>query len=223
MMRKKILASALVQKILVLVGIFYLWLVLKTQRWTQRGTELLKDYVDHKRPVLVCFWHNRLFLGPKGWAFKAPFYMLISKNRDGRLISGIVSAFGIKTIAGSSSRGGSDAFQEMVALLKQGCQVGVTPDGPRGPREQITPGIVQAAYATGADILPVTFWATHHKIFSSWDRFMLPFPFGKALTFFGEPVKAPTTKEDIPLVMAALQKRMDVLTQEAEEWGRHAA
>ena len=83
----------------------------------------------------------------------------------------------LKTIFGSSTRGGAAAFIQLARLLKDGEVVGITPDGPKGPRMRANSGVVSLAKVAGAPIVPLTFSSSFSHVFGSWDRFVLPLPF----------------------------------------------
>ena len=97
--------------------------------------------------------------------------MLISQHRDGQLIARTVRRFGIASIAGSTSHGGSAALRAILRALKAGQCIGVTPDGPRGPRMRATGGAVDIARLSGVPILPAAFATSRRRVLGSWDRF----------------------------------------------------
>ncbi len=126
---------------------------------------------------------------PLAWHGLAPFHMLISAHRDGRIIAGAMTYFGIETIAGSTRRGGSSALREMLKRLKEGGCVGITPDGPRGPAMTASIGIVNIARVAGVPIVPVTYATSRRRELATWDRFHLALPFGRGVFLFGEPIE----------------------------------
>lgn len=152
-----------------------------------------------KFPSIVAFWHGRMFLLPfalKNYAHKVA--ILISRHRDGELIAGIVEKMGFKTVRGSTGKGkgGERAFKEMLRLIEEGYTVAITPDGPRGPREVVKPGIAKLAMKTGAPVYPLTFSADWKFNLNSWDRFLIPYPFSKCRVVLGEPIKPENFKSE---------------------------
>lgn len=133
---------------------------------------------------------------PNAWVYSAPVSILISQHRDGVFISRTLRHLGVGTIAGSSSRGGGNALIAMVRALKRGEYIGITPDGPRGPRMRVAPGAISAAKLSGALLLPVTFAAVRSRVFSSWDRFLLPYPFTRGIVRIGDPVEVPRDADE---------------------------
>jgi lysophospholipid acyltransferase (LPLAT)-like uncharacterized protein len=149
------------------------------------------NVLDHlpERPLLWAFWHNRLlimthvfahYFAPKGRLGAT----LISQSKDGEIIAAIVEKFGIRPIRGSSSRGGARSLVEMKRAIDDGYIMAITPDGPRGPRYQLSPGVVKLAQITGGFILPIHVTYSSYWRLKSWDGFMIPKPFATVhLTF----------------------------------------
>jgi lysophospholipid acyltransferase (LPLAT)-like uncharacterized protein len=117
---------------------------------------------------------------------------------------------GIGTIAGSTTRGGTVALRGIIRALKSGEYVGITPDGPRGPRERVSTGTIAAARLSGAVLLPVTYGAKRRKILDSWDRFVIPFPFTRGIVEVGQPIPV-LDSSDESLIEAARKELEDAL------------
>jgi len=142
-------------------------------------------------PTIFAFWHNRLFFLPYQYRYnlkRKDLTMLISKSRDGRYIGKVVELFGLKVCYGSSKKGGDIALREMAKIMEQGYNAGITPDGPRGPRYEVKPGIIALAQISGAPIVPVSYNVNRKKVFKSWDKFIFPLPFAKVNLALGEPI-----------------------------------
>jgi len=166
--------------------------------------------------VILSFWHDQLLLMPpfyKGPSIK----VLISASRDGELIARTIAEFSQGTVRGSSSRGGRQALRTMIALAREATDLGITPDGPRGPRHEVKPGAAQLARATGRPIVPLAFACSHGHRFASWDRFLLPYPWGKAVYRTGDPLYA-NEQESIEDFQARVQQAMDDNTREAMDY-----
>ena len=145
---------------------------------------------EEGKPVLVAFWHGRLLYFIHLYQHQ-PFTVLVSRSRDGEFLSRVVQRFGGHTTRGSSRRGGGQGLLEMVRRVRQGWHAIVTPDGPRGPRYQVQPGVVALAKRTGAPILPVTYSAQWKTQLNSWDAFVVPLPFSRLVVVYGEPIYVP--------------------------------
>src|SRR5689334_1896264 len=111
----------------------YVRLVYRTSRWTVEGAPFPQAALAQSGAFILAFWHGRLLMMPMAWQRLAPMHMLISAHTDGRIIADAVTYFGVQSIPGSTSRGGSAALRRMLKRLAAGECVGITPDGPRGP------------------------------------------------------------------------------------------
>jgi lysophospholipid acyltransferase (LPLAT)-like uncharacterized protein len=152
---------------------------------------LKKDaYLRNGSPSIFAFWHGRLLMmtaGHRGKKVAIP----ISRHQDGEFISRTIKYFGYRSVRGSTTRGGFSAMRKMMRAFEEGYDIAITPDGPRGPRYRVQKGIIELARRTGTMILPVSFSASRKKVFRSWDRFLLPYPFAKGVFILGEPLRVP--------------------------------
>ena len=157
-------------------------------------------------PYITVTWHNRLLFFPcmfPAYARKRTAAM-ISASRDGQYLATIINYFGISTVRGSSSKRGAAALREAITRLDSGCNVAITPDGPRGPRYKMSRGPVILASKTGIPVLPIevsysSFWEA-----KSWDKFRFPKPWAKVVLILGDPINIPP----------------DLSDSEIEEWRR---
>lgn len=176
------------------------------------------DYATGKTPGMIAFWHGRLVLQALLCPRRPRMNVITSQHTDGVLIARVVAWFGVRPIYGSSSRGARGMLLNTLKLAKRGENLGITPDGPRGPFQVAAPGATFIAAKTGYPLIPVTFSATRHKRFASWDRFMLPLPFGRIVYIAGEPmhVSANATDDELAIATAELQTRISTITREAD-------
>ncbi|NLW34523.1 MAG: lysophospholipid acyltransferase family protein [Syntrophorhabdus aromaticivorans] len=114
---------------------------------------------------IFCFWHGRLLMMPFA-NFRGKGKVLISRHRDGELIARVMGYFRLGSIRGSYRKGTVSSLREIMADLKSGFDVAITPDGPKGPRYQVKDGIVELARLTGKAIIPLTYSASKKKHFS---------------------------------------------------------
>jgi lysophospholipid acyltransferase (LPLAT)-like uncharacterized protein len=144
----------------------------------------------------VCFWHNRILgityvfdrIYPAG---RGGVTVLTSPSKDGEILAQLVAAFGMEAVRGWSSRRGSRALLELVRLIKGGRDIAVTPDGPRGPRYSLGPGIILLAQSTGARILPAHASFSRCVRMKTWDGFIIPLPFSKVSVTIDEAFEVP--------------------------------
>ncbi len=125
-------------------------------RMERRGAEVMDEYYRHGRSMIFAFWHSRQLMMPVAYRGRQ-IHVLISRHRDGEIIARIISRFGFRAVRGSTTRGGVPALRELIRVGRQGHDVCVTPDGPKGPAQVAQAGVVELAKATGLPIVPVTF------------------------------------------------------------------
>ena len=116
---------------------------------------------------------------------------MISHHRDGEFITRTAARFGVNAVRGSTSRGGAAALRAMLKVLKRGEFVGITPDGPRGPRMRAQMGAIVLAQMAGVPIMPATYAVSRRRVAGSWDRFIIALPFSRGVYLWGEPVSVP--------------------------------
>jgi lysophospholipid acyltransferase (LPLAT)-like uncharacterized protein len=162
-----------------------------TSRIEVLGGEQVEEVMKSQKYILV-FWHSRLLL-PSYMLKNINCLVLVSQSRDGEIIRRIINFQGQEAVRGSSTRGGLRALAGMIKNLKENQRPGgFTPDGPQGPRFKVKPGVITCAKKTGYPLVPVTYSAGRIKVFSSWDRFILPLPFSKCTMAYGAPLYVPS-------------------------------
>ncbi len=208
-----------VQAILCWIAAQYIRLVWLTGRWRMTGEEPANELFEQGKPLIIAAWHGRLFMMPCGWRHRGKMHVLISSHGDGQLISKTMAHFGMRTIAGSTRKGGAEALLRLRRILRDGGAVGITPDGPRGPRMRASLGIVQLARITKAPIFPLTYSARPRHVFGSWDRFILPFPFSRGQFLWGDAIDVPADADDdaMEAIRATVERRLTDLTDQADD------
>jgi len=183
-------------------------------RWEYVGRRFASGQSQH---FLLGFWHARMLMMPyafRGWQG----YMLISDHRDGGFIADTMRLIGIRTIRGSSTCGGARALLQMIRKVRtEHCDLGITPDGPKGPREKVQPGTVRLAVKTGLPILPVCYAANHQWRIRSWDRFYVPKPFSRGVFVFGKMVPI-VADESAKSAMQRIQHAMEETQRKADRY-----
>lgn len=142
----------------------------------------VRAYMKKDVPVAIVLWHNRLFLAAeivRRYRQGRPAYALVSASQDGAWLTAFFSLAGMRTVRGSSSRLGREAATALVEVLKAGYDVGITPDGPRGPLYALKPGSIIVARRTRAPLLLVGAEFESTWQLRSWDRFCIPRPFSR--------------------------------------------
>ncbi len=192
--------------------------------WTWRIEEAgRKEWGPRSRPkekVLWPLWHETI-LASVWWHRHRDVHVMISSSRDGELITTLAHFLGYTAVRGSSTRGGREATKEMVDYLEQGKPCAITPDGPRGPRRQMKMGTVQIARLTGCSVVPFGFAAKRAWCLKSWDKFIIPKPFTRAVFVYGEPIHIPAHGGKDEEYLQKIQKGLDRVTEMAENfWNR---
>lgn len=215
---KQLLRREWVRAMLCSVLAAYIRLVHRTGRWQIQGGDIPARFWDEGRPFILAFWHGRLMMMPYCWRRGVAIRMLISQHADGQFISHTIRHFGLDTVAGSSSRGGSAAMRALLKSLQSGISVGFTPDGPRGPRMRASAGVVQAARLAGVPILPCAFAAGRRHVLGSWDRFILALPFTRGVFIWDKPINLArdASESEIEAARQLVEDRLNAITAEAD-------
>lgn len=169
-------------------------------------------------------WHGRTFIAASFFRAKGV-WTIISTSRDGEMQNAVFRKFGFNTIRGSSGRSGVKAAIEAIKVLRQGATMAFTPDGPRGPSGVVQAGIVLMAQKSGALLVPVGVSARWRFLARSWDRYLVPIPFSKAIMIFGDPIalSEDATPEEFERARLALERGMHRLEADAERAMGHEA
>lgn len=190
------------------LGAFLVRGLTKTLRLTVEDPQ---GIVSHSpEPMIFAFWHNRLLVMPALYTRHFPgrkLAALVSASNDGEVLARLLAEFGFEAARGSSSRRGSLGFRTILRLGKEGHDIAVTPDGPRGPRYQIQDGVLQVAQLLQRAILPITCRFSSKWELRSWDRFQIPQPFSACHIRVGNRIDPP--REDSPSELAACRRALE--------------
>ena len=174
-------------------------------------------------PVLYCVWHNRsalTMMAYRSYAQKRnPTVGLVgmaSASRDGGFMAAILERFGAQVVRGSTSRRGPQALVELVSWCEKGYDVGITPDGPRGPRYVVQDGIMSLAQLTGRLIIPFSYNLKWKICVHSWDRFQVPLPFSRCDILVEKPIRVPreATNEEREALRLKLEQILRGITKD---------
>lgn len=131
---------------------------------SSRGEEQIDELYRQGYHLIIVFWHGQQLMMPLAYRGKLA-YILISQHRDGELIYRIVRRFGFRSVRGSTTRGGSLALRQLIRYGRQGADLVVTPDGPKGPRQKVQGEVLSLAKLTGFPIVPLSFMCSKKKSF----------------------------------------------------------
>lgn len=150
------------------------------------------------RPFIALFWHNRLLVVPvvySRYCHPRKGSGLTSPSKDGAIIAGVMKRFGIGSVRGSSSRRGATALRELAAVLARGEDAAITPDGPRGPKYRLNPGVIKLSQLSGAPVMPIHIEYSSYWELKSWDAFRIPKPFARVDVVFGPFYEVVSTRD----------------------------
>ena len=180
--------TSLGQKLTGFLFYFITNLIARSIKWQYFEQSNKSTIFDNKHKYIFCCWHNKLFLGPHLLPRNRVINALQSSHSDGMITSVAFKYLGMNVILGSSKKGGMQAFRKMIKRLQLGESIAITPDGPKGPKEQVKEGIIKLAQISNTPIIPLV-WATEKfKTINSWDDFVLPYPFSKGIYCYGKPI-----------------------------------
>jgi len=186
------------------------------------GYEAVADRVKSRR-FIFAFWHSRiLLLCHRHKNLKAS--IMVSNSADGEIIAQVLQRHGHHTVRGSTRKGGLRALIQQIEDMRTHTRPGVViPDGPQGPRHKVQRGVILLAQKTGVPIIPLAYSSKRRKVFNSWDRFLLPYPWSKGIIVYGRPiaVKPDADETAIDEGMIQLEAELNRITQQADQHFDH--
>lgn len=214
--------------ILPVIGVVVLWLICKSVRIEKVDDHYEKDVESEREGFIYSFWHGRIFYFAHFYRWRG-INVLISRSQDGELIARVIRMLGYRTSRGSTTGGGgSRALASMARYMQDTLlSTSICPDGPRGPRYRATKGIIFLASITGRPILPMTNSFRRMRVFRSWDRFILPYPFTRGVVIYAEPVRVPpgASEEVMEAKTRELERKLNTISYRADnyfsKWSDH--
>jgi lysophospholipid acyltransferase (LPLAT)-like uncharacterized protein len=202
-----------------ITGLGY-WTILvigRTLRWKVEGWENLEAVHRSGKRFIGAFWHNRIFMTSYFFRHRN-IVAMISQNRDGEYIARVSRRLGFGSARGSSSRGSKRAVVEILRSLRRDRDVLFTLDGPRGPRYVVKPGAAYVARKSGNPILPFNISAEKKWVMGSWDGFIVPRPFSRALVVIGTAIHINPDADDSEMkgIEERIQNSMDALCRRSD-------
>ena len=181
--------------------ISFLYRFTRAYTWTFRlkveNEQEWMDYLNSGGAVLFCAWHQQFFSAIRHFQNYKVFNpcIMISQSKDGEIVAGVAKRSGWYPVRGSSSRGGREALEYMVAKFKETKLAGHIVDGPKGPSGCVKAGVIRLAHVANAVVVPFYVSAENGWYFNSWDKFLLPKPFSKVVLRFGKMIKFDKVKD----------------------------
>jgi hypothetical protein len=160
-----------------------------------------------RRPHVFLLWHEVLL--PLLWQHRGQsIAIVVSEARDGQYLADFAASLGYRAVRGSSTRGAARALLGAVRELEGGNAVAFTPDGPRGPRREMKPGVVAAAQRGRGTIVPLHAEADRAWRLDSWDRFMIPKFGAKVRIVYGRPFEVAAGEDGLAAGLALAEARL---------------
>ena len=192
--KKKIKKNFIIINILAMLVAIYILFVRVTSSINIVNINSPKKFWDTDQPFILAFWHNQLMTISYPWSFKKQINILASGHNDGRFGAIVGSYFKLKNIP--ISKNNNFSLRKIFDLLKFKNYIGITPDGPRGPKEKVSEGIIKIAKSTNVSIIPIGFWSSKNFSLKSWDSFLITLPFSRCTFVWGEPLEIPKYLDD---------------------------
>ncbi len=226
-MLRQLLVNPVIQFLIGRTMGLYMLFVGVTTRWTRVNREAVEPFWQGDGKLVACIWHGRFTLVHKLWSFgrgKTKGVFLISRSREGGIVAHASHTVGADVIRGSAAKGaqqkgGREAGREIMRHIEGGGCIGMTPDGPRGPRMRAKPGPVQIARMAQAPLIGLAWSTSNRHVFDSWDKFILPMPFGRGALIWTDPIAPPppdASDEEMDAVRQRLEDELNRITAEAD-------
>jgi len=194
----------------------------KTWRIRPIDEHFLDQARELSQTLVFAFWHGRMLALSYRYRDQK-IHILASEHRDGELMGQTTRFLGYGHVRGSSTRGGARAIRQLVEKLEQGYDLGITVDGPKGPRYMVKPGPLEIAKLSGCAIIPITASSASYWASSSWDSFRVPKPFTRLLIRYGAAVSVPSDASpevleekrlEVEMILRSITKENDEEAQE---------
>jgi len=188
--KKKIFKNIIIQKILGIITALYILFVKATSRIIIENKDSPLKYWNSKEPFILAFWHNQLMTISFSWSIKKKINILASGHSDGRFGAIVGNYFNLNNIPTSNIEK-NISLRPIFKILKNNNYIGITPDGPRGPKEKVSEGIIKIAKSSNVPIIPIGYWSSHNFSLNSWDSFLITLPFSKLSFVWGDAINIP--------------------------------
>ena len=188
--KKKLLKNFFVQYILGFFTFLYIHTVKFTSYIQFENESIPKQFWNNDKPFILAFWHSQLMMIGFSWKKNKNVNILASGHSDGRFGAIVGKYFNLNSIQ-TSKKNKSISLRSIFKLLNDNNYIGITPDGPRGPKEIVSEGIIKIAKSSKVPIIPIGFWSSKNFKLKSWDSFLITLPFSKCSFVWNKPLEIP--------------------------------
>lgn len=195
-----------------------LWMRSLRYSYQPLGPNLDPTRADLQGRYIYAMWHENMLM--PAYQYSAPhFCVLISKHGDAQIMADILRILKVQVVRGSTNRGGIEAVRQLLQMGKK-CHLALTPDGPRGPRQKVKPGLIYLAARLDMPIVPVGFGFHRPWRLRSWDQFVLPRPFSRSTCVTGEPIAVPDTndRDELEQYRQSVEEALAGANDAARQW-----
>ena len=215
--KKKLFKNILIQNILALITAIYIYLVKISSNINHKNISIPMEYWREEKPFILAFWHNQLMTISFAWTNKKKINILASGHSDGRFGAIVGKYFNLNNIP-TSNFNKSISLRPIFKILLSNNYIGITPDGPRGPKEKVSSGIIKIAKSANVPIIPIGFASSKNFSLKSWDSFIITLPFSKCNFVWGEPINIPNNLKDneVEKFQLILQEKINECVKKAK-------
>ena len=205
-----------VQNVLGLITSIYIYFVKFTSKIDYENISIPERYWKNNKPFILAFWHNQLMMISFGWRSRKKINILASGHSDGRFGAIVGNYLNLKNIQTSFNKQ-SLSMRPIFKLLKEKKYIGITPDGPRGPKEKVSSGIIKIASTTQVPIIAIGFASNRNTKLNSWDSFLVTYPFSRCAFDWSDPIFIPKNlkDEEIPKFQLLLENKINSCIESA--------
>ena len=215
--KKKLLRNFFVQNILGFFTFLYIRTVNLTSSIQFENETIPKQFWNNDKPFILAFWHSQLMMIGFSWKKNKNVNILASGHSDGKFGAIVGKYFNLNNIQ-TSKKNKSISLKSIFKLLNDNNYIGITPDGPRGPKEIVSEGIIKIAKSSKVPIIPIGFWSSKNFKLKSWDSFLITLPFSKCSFVWSKPLEIPNNihKNQIQYYQKLLQEKINQSVKKAQ-------
>jgi len=216
--KKKLLKNFFVQNILGFFTFLYIRAVNFTSSIQFENESIPKQFWNNDKPFILAFWHSQLMMIGMSWKKNKNVNILASGHSDGRFGAIVGKYFNLNNIQ-TSKKNKSIPLRSIFKLLHDNNYIGITPDGPRGPKEIVSEGIIKIAKSSKVPIIPIGFWSSKNFKLKSWDSFLITLPFSKCSFVWNKPLEIPYNIQEkkIKYYQKLLQEKINQSIKKAQD------
>ena len=216
--KKKLFKNILIQNILALITAIYIYLVKISSNINHKNISIPMEYWREEKPFILAFWHNQLMMISYCRKPNSRINILASGHSDGRFGAIVGKYFRLNNIP-TSSYEKSITLKPIFKLLKNSKYIGITPDGPRGPNQKVSEGIIKIAKTAQVPIIPIGFASSKFKQLNSWDSFLVTKPFARCAFVWGNSISVPKNCNEIEIdaFKIRLENEINICTDKAQK------